>query len=659
MVSLPPSARFLQVFGSRITTRLRAALLLVAIIICAAGLWTALQMQTILRTPAQLSQSVLPMLTLAQRIERDLNGIFLTMDLLQQRNAPLELDTLEAEVSTGLTDVSARLERLRGLGMSPPLVDRLGRRLTTAKRASHEVLQSRKALRRANDQIAAMLTELKHLQESSDLILNAISYRFSAETDRLLRLAAQKGSPVSSDGGAFSNLLLDAINLNDLRLDIDALVNIAVSQGLQGQPDRFDRSRLLVAEKLQDVIARLPRIADADERRALAVQIATLRKILLADESGLFAQIAARQRFQAKFEALRAEHLPLIVEISNMTSDLTQHTLELVDAATLRLRNTIHRVVWIVAATAFTALVIIIFANRLVIERQFNLRIKRLTSAVSAIAAGDLDHPIPVTGGDELGEMAGALVVFRQTAEELRRSNIELEKFAYVAAHDLRSPLRAVHELSVWVVEDEDNRLSTESQAYLTMLQQRIDRLNRLLNDLLVYARAGQDQPAAEAVDLKRLTRELALGADPDNRFEITFEGPDDEVSVRLTPLQQILGNLLSNAIKHHDGDRGRIHVEVNINDARMELTVKDDGPGIHPRYQAQVFELFQTLRPRDEVEGSGLGLAIVNKLALHHKGSVTLTSDPETERGATFTVDLPILAPPSSPPIPLVAAAA
>ncbi|WP_425506322.1 histidine kinase dimerization/phospho-acceptor domain-containing protein [Sulfitobacter maritimus] len=167
-----------------------------------------------------------------------------------------------------------------------------------------------------------------------------------------------------------------------------------------------------------------------------------------------------------------------------------------------------------------------------------------------------MTHPIPIKGRDELGEMARALVVFRRNAEELRRSNIELEKFTYVAAHELRSPLRAVHELSVWVIEDEQNSLSAESQAYLCMLQQRIGRLNRLLNDLLDYARAGQKEPAAEQVSLHRLVRELAHGVHPKGCFMVTFNGPEEPVAVLLTPLQQILGNLLSNAIKHHDAEQ-------------------------------------------------------------------------------------------------------
>ncbi|NNE53232.1 MAG: sensor histidine kinase, partial [Sulfitobacter sp.] len=96
------------------------------------------------------------------------------------------------------------------------------------------------------------------------------------------------------------------------------------------------------------------------------------------------------------------------------------------------------------------------------------------------------------------------------------------------------------------------------------------------------------------------------------------------------------------NAIKHHDRDGGQIIVRTRLEPGEMILEVEDDGPGICPFYQEKVFELFQTLRPRDEVEGTGLGLPIVKKLAEECRGSVTVRSDPDRARGTLFRVQLP-----------------
>ncbi|UOA30995.1 Phytochrome-like protein cph1 [Sulfitobacter sp. DSM 110093] len=604
----------------------------------------------------------MPMMALSQRIERSLNGAFLLIEQLTQTDATASSVSLEKGLAMKIDEVIELLDDLKDLGIPSPLVVRLEGQLQALQRATAATLLSHREMRLIDTQIAAALDRAEQLQEQSHLIIDDLAYQLSTRTEALLSEAdvnrASVNNALAELSSDFSDLMLNARTLNDIRLSIDALNNIIINQGLQEKPLRLERAKLLVNEHLQNAITRLPHIAEMDARQSLARQIAALRDDLLDPLNGFFVHTAARLRFRDSFNALQAEHLPMIVELSNLSSDLTQSTLQFVDRATDNLSNTIHRVIWIVGLTVIFALIAIVLTNGLVIERQFNRRIQRLTNSVTAIAKGDLDHPITVCGRDELGEMARALVVFRRTAEELRRSNIELEKFAYVAAHDLRSPLRAVHELSLWVLEDDENALSEESREYLLMAQQRIDRLNRLLNDLLDYARAGQDHPVPEPVNIGQLVSDQARFIDTKGRFKITFSGTDQPIDVQLSPLQQILGNLISNAIKHHDRGHGTIHVNAKIASDRLILTVQDDGPGIELRHQEKIFELFQTLKSRDEVEGSGLGLAIVSKLAIHQKGKVSLISNPDKGRGSAFVVELPQV-PPSQRPAPPLAAAA
>lgn len=647
MVTMHPPWSLRQFLGSRISTRLRAALLLVAAIIGVAG-WAATgQMRSVLVSHAHLSQSALPTLAISQQIERSLNGVFLSIEQLNQLDTSVSPDTLGKDITTKIDKTFELLENLKTMEIALPLAARLEGRLHMARRASDATVFSLQEMRRAEGQILTTLDIVEQIQVQNHTIIDELAYRLSRQTEALL--SEVSGSFASGDvapenrPSGFPDMLLSAINLNDIRLSLDTLINIINSQGLQNQLLQLERARLLVEEHFQDAITRLPRIHEAASRRSLARQIDALRDVLLDPENGFFAHSTARLQFHESVQTLQAEHLPMIVGISDISSDLTQNTLRRVDLATDELRDTIHRVIWTVGLTVGSALLVIALTNGFVVERQFNRRINRLTNSVTAIAQGDLDHPVTVRGQDELGEMARALVVFRTTAEELRRSNIELEKFAYVAAHDLRSPLRAVHELSLWVLEDEENALSAESRSYLLMSQQRIDRLNRLLSDLLDYARAGQDQPAPEPVHLARLVADLARYTDTEGRFKISFAGTNQIIDVQLTPLQQILGNLISNAIKHHDRDHGTIHVNAEVQQDRVVLSVRDDGPGIELRHQEKIFELFQTLKSRDEVEGSGLGLAIVSKLASHQKGKITLVSDPNKKRGSTFVVELPL----------------
>ena len=105
-------------------------------------------------------------------------------------------------------------------------------------------------------------------------------------------------------------------------------------------------------------------------------------------------------------------------------------------------------------------------------------------------------------------------------------------------------------------------------------------------------------------------------------------------------PLQQVLLNLISNAIKHHDKDHGKINVSVEESKNQFVFTVTDDGPGIPKEFQGKVFKMFQTLKPRDQVEGSGMGLAMVYKNIQLHGGKITLTS--EEGKGASFQFTWP-----------------
>ncbi|MGC1496662.1 MAG: ATP-binding protein [Sulfitobacter sp.] len=487
------------------------------------------------------------------------------------------------------------------------------------------------------------LARLAELQEKSQLILDEMSFETTSQMDTLIRSnnIASKTTTQNRDN-QINALFIASLNISSIGHGLESIHALSSNHDMSGKTEASGRTQLLIKAKVQEITNRLTLLPDIPARRDLARYVNEIRN-LLSKEGDYFTQVWSRFQFEQVFESNRATHLPLMVEISKMSTDLVNRTLALVQSTSQNLNSAVYHLIWVLTIAFLTALITISLTNHGVIERQFSNRIKTLNHSVSAIAQGNLDHPIAISGTDELGDMARALVVFKQTAEDLQHSNVELEKFAYVAAHDLRSPLRAIHDLSSWITEDDENILSGESQAYLTLLQQRVIRLNKLLNDLLAYARVGQDAPKAESIDVAQLVKEQAQYADPDDHFRIRYVGDATFVFTQRTPLQQIIGNLLTNAVKHHDLERGNITVSVTCTAAILSLAVTDDGPGIEPRYQSKIFELFQTLRPRDEVEGSGLGLAIVKKLTAQQKGKIKLVSDPAIKRGTTFEVSLPI----------------
>jgi len=219
-----------------------------------------------------------------------------------------------------------------------------------------------------------------------------------------------------------------------------------------------------------------------------------------------------------------------------------------------------------------------------------------------------------------------AEIAINKYADELERSNKDLEQFAYVASHDLKAPLRGISNLAAWIEESVDEHLDDENRSYMNLLQGRITRLESLLDGLLQYSRAGTEKLQIETVDVGVLVTDISdlLGAS-EKGFKV--ESMPFSIDIDKTVINQVLHNLINNSIKHHHLATGAISISHRETDKEHIISVCDDGPGIDPKMYDKVFQMFQTLRPRDEVEGSGMGLAIVKKLIERNKGRIWIES--------------------------------
>ncbi|MFK8067009.1 MAG: PAS domain S-box protein [Gammaproteobacteria bacterium] len=224
------------------------------------------------------------------------------------------------------------------------------------------------------------------------------------------------------------------------------------------------------------------------------------------------------------------------------------------------------------------------------------------------------------------------------TLEDLQLSNEELEKFAYVASHDLKSPLRAIDNLSLWLDEDLGDALTGKNKEYMDTLRGRVTRMELLLDDLLDYSRASKSELNGVPITANLLIKEITELLNIPDGFVINIDESLNQCNVLKSPLDLIFSNLIGNAIKHHDKPEGNITISIVSKDQYYQFTVEDDGPGIDPRFHHKVFEIFQTLKPRDEVEGSGMGMALVKKLLYKHGGRITLDSDPGQGSRFNFT---------------------
>ena len=228
-------------------------------------------------------------------------------------------------------------------------------------------------------------------------------------------------------------------------------------------------------------------------------------------------------------------------------------------------------------------------------------------------------------------------------SQELARSNEDLEQFAYVASHDLKAPLRGIDNLVSWVEEDLGDRLQGEARENMQLVRGRVRRLENLLNDLLNYSRARRVESPVEPTDLEELISTSWKLLNSGNRLKLVLnlELESKTANIRVSALEQVLTNLFSNAIKHHDKETGTIFVTVSEQPECYIFLVADDGPGIPVDQRERAFQMFQTLRPRDEVEGSGMGLAIIRKLIERIGGSITIEGRPGG-RGVQFRFTWP-----------------
>jgi signal transduction histidine kinase len=243
-------------------------------------------------------------------------------------------------------------------------------------------------------------------------------------------------------------------------------------------------------------------------------------------------------------------------------------------------------------------------------------------------------------------------------AEQLARSNRELDQFAYVTSHDLRAPLRGIANLASWIEEDLGPQVVTdEARKMLALLRGRVARMEGLIDGILEYSRIGRSKQKVEEVDVRKLLVETVdlLAPPPGAAVEIG-PGMPTLLTGRLQ-LQQVFMNLIGNALKH--AGRPDPKVTVTVADAgpgRLEFAVADNGQGIDPQYHEKIFVIFQTLAARDKVEGAGVGLSLVKKIVESQGGRVGVESKPGV--GATFRFTWPreIKLP---PPLPRAAAPA
>jgi len=227
-----------------------------------------------------------------------------------------------------------------------------------------------------------------------------------------------------------------------------------------------------------------------------------------------------------------------------------------------------------------------------------------------------------------------------ETVRELRRSNKELQDFAYVTAHDLKAPLRGIGTLADWIASDYADKFDEQGHEQLSLLKGRVSRMSELIDSILHYSEIGRTSKCRESVDLQALVPEVITHLAPPDHIDIIVDEGFPQLVFEKVRLFQIFQNLIGNAIKYMDKPQGRIRVSCITDEQFWIFSVSDNGPGISEKYFEKIFQMFQTLTRRDDLESTGIGLSVVKKIVELHGGTVWVES--QVGEGTTFSFTLP-----------------
>jgi PAS domain S-box-containing protein len=224
----------------------------------------------------------------------------------------------------------------------------------------------------------------------------------------------------------------------------------------------------------------------------------------------------------------------------------------------------------------------------------------------------------------------------------LEQSNVELKQFAYVASHDLQSPLRSISGFVQLLQLEYEGKLDKQAQDWIRRTVQSIEQMQTLIRDLLSYSRVdARSRPFTQIPFLDIVNDALTLldSSIHDSGAQVTW-GPLPEIMGDRSQLVQLVQNLIGNGLTYRGDQPPRIHVSVERRGTEWIFSVRDNGIGIDPKYREQIFEIFKRLHDQKEYPGTGIGLAVCRRVVNRHGGKIWVES--ELGHGSTFRFTIP-----------------
>ena len=286
------------------------------------------------------------------------------------------------------------------------------------------------------------------------------------------------------------------------------------------------------------------------------------------------------------------------------------------------------------------------------LSRSISRPIVRLAEVAKGISSGHW-HSVDIKSKDEVGLLSHSFNTMvnnlrraeeelKRYAAELKRSNQELQQFAYVASHDLQEPLRMVASYTQLLAKRYKGKLGSDADEFIGYAVDGATHMQALINDLLDYSRVGRKGKDFEPTDCTALlerTLDNLRKAVEESSAKVTHD-PLPTVMADDVQLGQLFQNLIGNALKFRSKEPPHIHISAQQKGDKWLFSVRDNGIGIDPGFSERIFTIFQRLHKRGDYPGTGIGLAICKKIVERHGGSIWVKSKPE--KGSTFYFTIP-----------------
>jgi light-regulated signal transduction histidine kinase (bacteriophytochrome) len=228
----------------------------------------------------------------------------------------------------------------------------------------------------------------------------------------------------------------------------------------------------------------------------------------------------------------------------------------------------------------------------------------------------------------------------KSTVTQLSQSNRQLNEFAHLAAHDLKTPLRGISTLAQWLAADYRDKFDEQGRRQIDLLIRRAMRLDKLLDAILQYSTLSRSRQSERPTNLNVIIDEIITEMKCPPNIKMTFKNKLPVLVCDENHIRQVLYNLIDNAVKFMDKPEGLVVIDCTEKERFWEISVCDNGPGIEPQHYEKIWTLFQTLDIRDKTENAGVGLTLVRKIVELYEGKCWLKS--EVGRGSTFYFTMP-----------------